>query len=163
MTGIGNLRRLNDKLLGGLTLATDLRARLSTLPATEVETRLDAVLTFLRCEVVPRARAEERVFYPEVARVIGVDLGERMLAEHHDVERLLFTLEGAQEAVSATGEVPDELYRDLGALVDLVRAHLRLESEAIDAMVDAGFTDTAADLLYEEMELASFDAVAAAR
>lgn len=162
MTGVENLHRLNDKLTRGLSLARHARAGLRTLPPSEVDRELEQVLAFVRRDVLPRARAEERVFYPEVARVLGVDLGERMLTEHHDINRLVRALTDHQTTVSTTGAVPDALYRDLSALVDLITAHVRLEGEAIQAMVDRGFRDADANALYEQMEIAAFDEETAA-
>jgi iron-sulfur cluster repair protein YtfE (RIC family) len=161
MSGVDNLRRLDEKLRTGLSSATRLRSRLGVLHPATVADELDQVLTFLQREVAPRARAEEAVFYPEVARMLGVDLSARMLAEHRDINRLLEGLRELRRETVAGSAIPAELYRELSALIDLVRAHLRLEDEALQGMIDAGLADADAYVLYERMEIASFEEAAA--
>lgn len=160
MTGVENLQRLDQKLRTGLGSATWLRGRLHVLSPAAVEDGLDQVLTYLEREVAPRARAEETAFYPEVARWLGVDLTERMVSEHRSVDTLVARLRDVKRRIAETGSVPPELYSDLTALIDLVTAHLRVEGEALQGMVDAGLSDAEAYRLYEEMEIAEFEETA---
>lgn len=157
MTGVENLRRLDAKLRIGLSSVTWLRNRLHVLRPSALEDGLSHVLTYLEHDVAPWACAEETVLYPEVARLLGVDLSDRMVAEHRDIDRLVAGLRDLRQRMATTRAVPDELYGELTALVDLVTAHLRLEAEALQGLVDAGLTDADAYALYERMEIAEFE------
>lgn len=161
MTGIENLRRVDQRLRAGLSSVTWLRSRLHVLPPSALEDGLVQVLGYLEREVVPWAHAEEAAFYPTVARVLGVDLRDRMVAEHRDIDRLVASLRQLRERMAVTGAVPEQLYGRLTALNDLVTAHLRLEGEVLQAMIDAGLSDADAYDLYERIEIAEFEKTAA--
>jgi hemerythrin-like domain-containing protein len=159
MTGIANLKRPNDRLHAGIASVATLRDQLENLSPDLVRERLDQTLAFFRHEVGPHARAEERVFYPEVARLLGVDLGERLVGEHRYIDGLVRDVTEFRHRIAAEAAVPTELYGTLGALVDMVEAHLRLEDEALQRMRERNLSDSDAYFLYGRMEESAFDAV----
>jgi iron-sulfur cluster repair protein YtfE (RIC family) len=159
MTGTENIRQQNDRLRAGIASVAALRDQLGDLSPEQARDRLDQALAFFRHEVAPHARAEERVFYPEVSRVLGVDLGERMVGEHRYISELVADVTELRHSVAAEGTVPPELYGALRALVDVVEAHLRLEEEVLDQLRQRAVSDADMYFLYERMEEAEFDAV----
>jgi len=120
---------------------------------------LDTALAFFRHEVAPHARAEERVFYPEVSRVLGIELGERMVGEHRYIGSLVGDVTELRHRIAVDGMVPTELYGALSNLIDMVRAHLRLEAEVLQRMGEGKLSESELYFLYERMENAEFDAV----
>ncbi len=160
MTGTENIKRQNDKLHAGIDAVAVLRDELGNVSPELVRERLDKALAFFRHDVGPHARAEERVFYPEVSKVLGVDLGERMVGEHRLISTLVSGVTELRHRIAVEGVIPVELYSALGALVDMVESHLRLEEEVLVRMAQK-LSDSDAYFLYERMEEAEFDAVVA--
>lgn len=158
VAGSETLQRRNEKLHAGIDAVTELRDRLGTLSPGEVHERLDQALAFFRHEIAPHARAEERVFYPEISTVLGIDLFERMVGDHRRISGLVADLTELRHAIATSGVVPDHLRRALTSLSDAVNAHLRLEEEALRRLERAL---RAPDLycLYDRMEQAEFEAV----
>jgi len=159
MTGAENITRQNEKLHVGIDAVAELRDRLGELSAQQVHEELDRALAFFRHEVAPHARAEERVFYPEVSRVLGVELGERMVGEHRYIGEVVNEVTELRHCVAVEGAVPIDLHLALSNLVDMVTAHLRLEHEVLQRMLDGRLSDSEIYYLYERMEKAEFDAV----
>jgi iron-sulfur cluster repair protein YtfE (RIC family) len=159
MTGTENIKRRNEKLRAGIEAAATLRDQLGELSPEQVCQGLDRVLAFCRHEVAPHARAEERVFYPEVSAVLGIELGERMVGEHRYIGELVNDVTEIRHRVAAEGSVPTELYGALTNLVELVRAHLRLEEEVLERMGDGKLSESDLYFLYERIEEAEFDAI----
>lgn len=159
MSGMENLKHQNDKLRAGLASVTALRDQLGDLSPELVREGLDQALAFFRHEVGPHARAEERVFYPEVARVLGIDLGERMVGEHRHIDGLVKNVTELRHRVAVEGVVPTELSGELGATVEFVEAHLRLEEEVLQRMLERKVGDAEVYFLHERMEKAELEAV----
>ncbi|MBV9101840.1 MAG: hemerythrin domain-containing protein [Candidatus Dormibacteraeota bacterium] len=152
-----SIRRQNDRLHAGIDAVGAFRDRLPEMQPQQVRKELDDALVFLRHEVAPHAGAEERVFYREVARVLGVELGERMAGEHRYIDGLVQDLTELRHRVTAERAVPPELSGVLGRLVDIVKAHLRLEEEVLQRLSER-LTDSEICFLYERMERAEFEA-----
>jgi hypothetical protein len=92
MAGVDDLKHQHDALHAGVAAVAMLRDQLSGLDSELAREGLDQALAFFRHEVAPHARAEEKVLYPEVARLLGVQLGEKLVSEHPD-ERWLLVIE----------------------------------------------------------------------
>ena len=158
MTGAENIARQNQKLHAGIDNVADLRDSLAVLSVDRIVDRLDVALAFLRHEVGPHARAEEQVFYPEVSRVLGVELGERMVGEHRYIGTLVDEVTDIRHRLSVGEPARSDLYAALAALVEGVRAHLHLEEEVLARLADGTLTDAQLYDLYERLEMAEFDA-----
>jgi iron-sulfur cluster repair protein YtfE (RIC family) len=158
MTGAENVRRRNEKLDVGVESVTALRDQLADLSPDQVRERLDEALAFFRHEVAPHARAEERVFYREVSRVLGVELGERMVGEHRYIGSLVDDVSEIRHRIVIEGAVRADLYSALTALIDIVRAHLRLEDEVLQRMAGK-LSESEIYFLYERMESAEYEAI----
>ncbi|MBV8195907.1 MAG: hypothetical protein JOY80_10310 [Candidatus Dormibacteraeota bacterium] len=61
--------------------------------------------------------------------------------------------------IAVEAAVPTDLYGALGNLIEVVRAHLRLEEEALQRMVEGKLSEAEIYDLYERMETAEFDAI----
>lgn len=158
MPGSETLKRRNEKLHAGIDSVTAVRDELSQLSPDQVHGRLDRALAFFRHEVAPHARAEERVFYPEVSTVLGIDLFERMVGEHRYISSLVENITDIRHRIAVTGIVPADLFGALTSLSEAVNAHLRLEEEAL-RRVAHHVSEAEAYFLYERMERAEFEAV----
>jgi len=159
MTGAENLNRQNEKLHAGVDSVVTLRDHLGELSPEQTRDALDRVLAFFRHEVAPHARAEERVFYPEVSRALGIELGERMVGEHHYISELVRDVTEMRHRVATERRVPVDLHGALTNLIEVVNAHLRLEEEVLGRMSDGKLSDAELYFLYERMEEAEFDAI----
>ena len=159
MTGAQNLKRRNGKLHSGIDSVAALRDNLGELSPEQMRDALDRALAFFRHEVAPHARAEERVFYPEVSRALGIELGERMLGEHHYISDLVRDITEMRHRVATERRVPIDLHGALTNLIEVVNAHLRLEAEVMARMSDGKLSDAELYFLYERMEKAEFDAI----
>ena len=151
MSGVDDFKRQNDELRSGLNDVVALRDDLGSLPVDEVRQRLDTVLAFFRHEVGPHARAEERVFYPMVADMLGVDLGMRMVGEHRYISELVDDVTEARHHVISERVIPQSLYGRLGLLAEVAKGHLLLEEEVLGRMIDRGLTEGQLYALQERM------------
>lgn len=89
------------------------------------------VLDFVRGTLVPHAEAEERVLYPEVAKILGSPQATApMIADHRAIREL------AADLAEADDEDGDRLQELLYGLHALVAAHFRKEEELYLPLLD---------------------------
>lgn len=95
----------------------------------------DAVLDFLRGEVDPHTRLDERRLYPEVAERLGAPLATASMAyDHLAIRRWIDDIETADPCD------PDRLQELLYGLDALMRVHMWKENELyLPAVEDAGW------------------------
>jgi iron-sulfur cluster repair protein YtfE (RIC family) len=160
MTANQYFNRQNEKLHSGIAEVARLRDQLGQLTPERVREGLDHALAFFRHEVGPHARAEERVFYPAVARILDVDLGSRLVGEHRYIDSLVSDVTEIRHRIATDGMVPTDLHGALTALVDTVESHLRLEEEVLRRMLARNLGDREAYLLSESMVQAEATAAA---
>lgn len=163
MTAADNLRHEHDHLHAGLDRLADLVGSLGELPPAAVQAGVERTLGFFRTEVGPHARAEERVLYPEIARLLNVHLSSGLIREHHQIEQLVGELEQNARRLRQGVRVVPGLHAQLAGLHRTAETHLLHEEQLILTLLDEHLTEAEGYSLFERMELATFDAVVAAR
>jgi iron-sulfur cluster repair protein YtfE (RIC family) len=117
-------RREHQELLGHiehLALAAREMPRLSEEERDALRTR---ILEFLRGTLMPHARAEEEVLYPEWAELVGfADAAVPMVHDHHAIVARIERLEAAD-----AGDA-DTLQELLYGLYALISVHFRKEED----------------------------------
>lgn len=110
------------------------------------ESARQALLTWLRDELVPHATAEEKTLYPAAARIAETRLlVEAMLAEHTLIHRLVADLEAASDPIEAAA-----VARALETVFD---SHLEKENDQLIPTLVASTTCSVAELLEGMHEL----------
>ena len=119
---------------------------LRTARTDRAETARQALLSWLRDELVPHAGAEEETLYPAAARIAEARLlVEAMLEEHVLIHRLVADLERAQDPVEAAGFAR--------ALETLFGSHLAKENDQLIPTLVASPTCSVAEMLTGMHEL----------
>lgn len=128
----------------------------ATTPSDSTITQLDALLGFLRNQLIPHARAEEKVLYPEIARCLGsAQATATMSADHEEVMRLVTELGELRDAVE--GGLADRVHaialrRVLYALNAILKLHFRKEEDLYLPILDAALSSDEAAALFRRME-----------
>jgi len=92
------LRDVHRELLPHVAHVRQLGDMAGRAPAAELRARLDAVVEFLRRQVVPHAQAEEAVLYPAVDRLIGDGATATMARDHAEVAHMALELAALRDA-----------------------------------------------------------------
>jgi hemerythrin-like domain-containing protein len=115
---------------------------------------------FLLHHLIPHAKAEDRILYPEVERVLGVEKATATMSrDHEEVGKLteeLTALKGKLAKKSVTEIQTKQLRRILYGLYALVQLHFNKEEEIYLPLLDARLNQKEGQALF-----ASMDAVAA--
>lgn len=120
------------ELLGHIEHIRQAARELTTLSPEERQVLVDRILDFLRQTLLPHAEAEERVLYPEWARLAGSpDAAEPMIHDHQAI--LARTNELAH---TDPGDI-DQLQELLYGLYALISVHFRKEEEIQLPALDA--------------------------
>ena len=133
----------------------------------DVRNAVDRAHELLVHHVLPHAKAEDRVLYPEVERLMGAPgATAAMTHDHRAIGHLAVELEGIREGLARrtvleAGQVRD-LRRVLYGLHALLLAHLAKEEDLYLPLLDGRLTSAMADALFEAMHHAELDAKAEA-
>lgn len=112
------------------------------IPVGEREERLAGVLEFLRGTLLPHAKAEEEVLYPEWARLVGhADAAIPMV---HDHEAIVMRVE---RLANTPPEDTDTLQELLYGLYALISVHFRKEEDIQLPVLDAQPREVVNDIL----------------
>jgi iron-sulfur cluster repair protein YtfE (RIC family) len=112
------------------------------LPLEEREALIGRILGFLRDTLLPHARAEEQILYPEWARLVGFD--EAAVPMIHDHEAIVARVDRLAET---SLEDVDALQELLYGLYALVGVHFRKEEDLQLPAFDAAPPEVAEDVL----------------
>lgn len=129
---------------------------LATVPSDSTIGQLDALMAFLRNHLIPHARAEEKVLYPEVARCLGsASATATMSADHEEVIRLVTELGELRDGVQ--GGRADRLHaiglrRVLYGLYAILKLHFAKEEDLYLPILDAALSPDEAMTLFRRME-----------
>ncbi|HEY6957522.1 MAG TPA: hemerythrin domain-containing protein [Candidatus Limnocylindria bacterium] len=125
------------------------------VPGDVLRKKLDDAHEFLTRHLIPHAKAEDEVMYPEVARLMGAPRATATMSRDHlEVGRLtdeLAALRGFAEA-EPDAQRANELRRVLYGLYALVRTHFAKEEEIYLPILDERLTLAEAEDLFKEME-----------
>lgn len=117
-------------------------SEIARLPVGEREERLAGVLEFLRGTLLPHAKAEEEVLYPEWARLVGhMDAAVPMV---HDHEAIVMRVERLANTPPEDTETLQELLYGLYALISV---HFRKEEDIQLPVLDAQPREIVNDIL----------------
>jgi hemerythrin-like domain-containing protein len=129
------------------------------VPAGELLDRITDVLAFLRQHLIPHARAEEAVLYPEVEHAMAAPGATATMSRDH-IEVAALTAELGDIAarlekvgVSSTGSV--DARRVLYGLYALVKLHFAEEEEIFVPILEEALDGEAAQEMFERMEAAA--------
>ncbi|HET7857331.1 MAG TPA: hemerythrin domain-containing protein [Gaiellaceae bacterium] len=106
-------------------------AQIPRLVPAERTVLIEKLVGFLRHELLPHAQAEEHVFYPEVAKLVGAsEVILPMLHDHRAIRERVVELEASDP------RDPDRLQELLYGLAALISVHFEKEEELL-ALLDA--------------------------
>jgi iron-sulfur cluster repair protein YtfE (RIC family) len=141
------IRRVADVV--GLTSAPSLREQVA------------GVYEFLAHHLIPHAKAEDAVLYPEVERVLhSPGATAAMRRDHVEVAELTEQLRALEPELSAevvSASVERSLRRILYGLYALVRLHFAEEEEIFVPVLEEGLSEERAGELFEAMQAAAAD------
>ncbi len=115
---------------------------------------LQSLVRFLREELLPHARAEERHLYPAVAPLLRqhADPTATMRLDHAFIEEHVRRVEAAvQESQRGGFTWPDQLRREVLGLAALFRAHLEKEEQVYLPLVEGHLSEADQDALLNAM------------
>lgn len=135
---------------------------LAELPFPIVRQRLEEQYDFLAYALIPHARAEEMVLYPEVARIMGApDATVTMSRDHVEVAHLTAELDAVLRDLvgpSLTIEQLKDLRRLLYGLYTLVKVHFAKEEDVFLPILEEHLTAGEAERLFGAMHSAADEA-----
>jgi iron-sulfur cluster repair protein YtfE (RIC family) len=117
-------RREHQELLGHIEHLAQAAREMSRLSPEERDGLRERILGFLRGTLIPHARAEEQVLYPEWARLVG--FADAAVPMVHDHEAIVARIE--RLATTDVDDV-DTLQELLYGLYALISVHFRKEED----------------------------------
>lgn len=145
-------RREHAELLTHIGHIGQAAGEVARLSAEEREVVVGRILAFLRGTLVPHAKAEEEVLYPEWAKLVGYDAAAvPMIHDHETIVAHIDRLE------STDPDDLDSLQELLYGLYALIGAHFRKEEDLQLPAFDAAPPGTTEAVL-ERMEALTGDA-----
>ena len=117
-------RREHEELLSHIEHLRQAARQVPRLEAAEREVLLARILEFLRETLVPHARAEEAVLYPEWAKLVGFDGAAVPMI--HDHEAIVSRIERLEHTDLEDIDTLQELLYGLDALISV---HFRKEED----------------------------------
>ena len=125
-------------------------------PDKSVRQGVEEVYTFLIYQLTPHARAEERVLYPTVGRLLGAPaVTATMSRDHREIEQLTQELEALRPQLTGASVGEAEvlaLRRILYGLYALVAVHFAKEEDIYLPLLDSRLTAHEAQQMFVEME-----------
>ncbi len=137
------------------TLADDVGA----IPVAAVARRLDDVLAFITGSLLVAAQAEDQVFYPVMARVMGAPAVKPKI-DHAAIRQMTEELQKVRQTLDTsplTREMEQALRRLLYGLHTLVHLHLEQEDEVFFPALERTLSPDALDELVAATERATHD------
>ena len=117
-------RREHEELLSHIEHIGQAAREVSQLSQDEREALVGRILEFLRGTLVPHARAEEAVLYPEWAKLVGFEGAAVPMI--HDHEEIVARIERLEQTDAADVDTLQELLYGLHALISV---HFRKEED----------------------------------
>jgi iron-sulfur cluster repair protein YtfE (RIC family) len=151
------LREDHAELLPSIERLRALADDIGRCPTDELRDGLEDAYLFLENRLIPHARAEDRVLYPAVARILGSDRAtESMTRDHVEVGTLANELGVLRVELVDDDNPPEEFLREarrvLYGLYALLKVHFAKEEELYLPLLDRSLTDEEADRLFGAMD-----------
>jgi iron-sulfur cluster repair protein YtfE (RIC family) len=143
------IRQEHRQLMGRIERIREAGDRVGEVRASASREEVDRVLDFIRDELVPHAAEEERVLYPEVARIFGSpDSIRTMIRDHQEIRSL------SQGLARATEEDDIHLMRRLlYGLYHVVRLHFAKEEEIYLPALEGSLTPEESEALSRHLHV----------
>lgn len=116
--------------------------------------RLPPILGFLRDDLLPHARTEEDLLYPEIDRIQGAATCDTMKVDHLAIGERIDLLDTTVDKALTDWDDPalvSEVSRQLAAISAIVSLHFRKEEEVLLPILDSGITVEEGHALFERM------------
>jgi len=123
-----------------------------------LQSGLDEAYRFLTHQLIPHADAEDRVFYPVIAKLMGATQSTlTMSRDHVEIDRLTDELRVLRSELhnTLTTAQAQALRRLLYGLYTLIKVHLAKEEEIYLPLVDANMTASEARAMFKAMSSAA--------
>jgi hemerythrin-like domain-containing protein len=159
MSTMQPLRDEHRELRPHIDAIKDAADAVGSVPAGELRARVSEVSEFLRHHLIPHAKAEEAVLYPEVERALAAPRATAVMSRDHvEVARLTAELV-AIEARLGEGEEPSHLQADarrvLYGLYALLQLHFAEEEEIYVPILEEALDTDRARNMFERMHAAA--------
>ena len=135
---------------------------IGSAPLIALHEQLDALSEFLTSQLRPHAQAEEQVFYPLAAKLLGSDASTAvMIREHAQVDHLIEELDILRlkigDRVLLVAQA-NQLRHVLNGLYSILKAHFAREEAVFLPLIDRRLTPADARDLFVEMKQAEIKA-----
>jgi hemerythrin-like domain-containing protein len=159
MSTMQPLRDEHHELLPHIEEIRQVADGVGSVPPEILRTRIAGVSTFLREHLIPHAKAEEAVLYPEVERAMAAPRATAAMSRDHvEVVALTDQLDDIERRLDA-GDTPAALEIDarrvLYGLYALVRLHFTEEEEIYVPVLEQALSADQANEMFERMEAAA--------
>ena len=139
-------RREHEELFTHIEHIKQAAREVPRLDSAERELLVGRILEFLRGSLIPHAKAEETVLYPEWARLVGFE--DAAVPMVHDHEAIVARIERLEQAEIEDVDTLQELLYGLYALIEV---HFRKEEDLQLPVFDAAAPEVTRSVL-ERME-----------
>jgi iron-sulfur cluster repair protein YtfE (RIC family) len=135
-------RREHEELYSRIEHVKQAAREVARLEREEREALVGRIIGFLRGTLVPHAKAEEKVLYPEWAKLVGFD--DAAVPMVHDHEAIVARIEQLEHTDIADVDMLQELLYGLHALISV---HFRKEEDIQLPAFDAAPPERTQDVL----------------
>ena len=130
-----------------------------SVPVELLRQSLDEVYEFLAHHLLVHARAEERVLYPTVGRLMGAtEATATMSRDHAGISQLIDQLAALRSQLPSSTVNEKDVRRILYGLYAVVKLHFAKEEEIYLPILDSRLTTEEARTLFESLEQAAAEA-----
>jgi hemerythrin-like domain-containing protein len=159
MTTMQPLRDEHDELLPHIEAIRDVADTVGSVSAEELRERINDVLAFLREHLIPHAKAEEAVLYPEVELAMAAPRATATMSRDH-VEVAALTAELGEiarrlDGADASSTESTDARRVLYGLYALVKLHFTEEEEIYVPVLEEALDVEGAREMFERLEAAA--------
>lgn len=148
------IRREHRELTPHLQHLDTAAGRLGGFDAGQAGRLLPQLLSFLRDQLLPHARAEEEVLYPAIDGLFGAPVTATMVLDHigiaERIDRLGTAVDRALDDWDDAGAVA-EVSRQLVAISAIVALHFRKEEEVLLPILDDRLSIEEGQALFDSM------------
>lgn len=159
MSTMQPLRDEHEELRPHIDAIRDVADAVGSAPTGELRARVSEVSAFLRDHLIPHAKAEEAVLYPEVERALAAPRATAVMSRDHvEVATLTAELVEIETRLGRDEESPDlqaDARRVLYGLYALVKLHFAEEEEIYVPVLEGALDADRARDMFERMHAAA--------
>jgi len=159
MSTMQPLRDEHEELLPHIEAIRDVADSVGSVPAEKLRERITDVLAFLQEHLIPHAKAEEAVLYPEVELAMASPRATATMSRDH-VEVVALTaglgdIARQLDGADASSAVSADARRVLYGLYAIVKLHFTEEEEIFVPVLEEALDVDGAREMFERMEAAA--------